>query len=169
MRSTNRALRRRPQWDWSAVFSVRAEDLIRPTPAFARHWLGFLASCIRPITIMIFTLTPLILWFEPASWFPDRHVVRLADGHELDVLEQTIEGDYLTLQYLSDVALSDWTAVRLRAQAIVDMYAGPTADEEACTKIELLPTEWCDNGLCPWRAATFLVERNDDGHWNVLH
>jgi len=160
-------VRRRPQWDWSKVFSVRAEDLVRPTPAFARHWLGFLASILRPITILLFLLVPTTFWFGSEFLFPDRYVVELDDGRILEVLERTVEGNYFTLQYLSDVALNDPTEVERRASDILAMYAGPEADVESCTRIELLATEWCDNGLCPWRAQEFLAVRNDDGEWYI--
>jgi hypothetical protein len=37
-------------------FSVRAEDLCRPTRSYARHWIGFLGFCLRPILALWFVL-----------------------------------------------------------------------------------------------------------------
>ena len=82
---------------------------------------------------------------------------------------RVVAGDYLLFQYMSDVTLGDPLAVERRARDILAMYAGPEADAESCTMIELVATEWCDNGLCWWRAQEFLAVRNDDGDWDILY
>jgi hypothetical protein len=109
------------------------------------------------------------VWYGPEHWFPQRHVVELDDGRILEVLEQrVVEGhDHFILQYLSDVALIDAPELDRGAQQILAIYAGPKADAESCTTIELIATEWCENGLCWWEDRTFYAKRNQDGDWFI--
>ena len=112
---------------------------------------------------------PTTFWYGSEFLFPDRYVVELDDGRILDVLERRVVAeDYLLFQYMSDVSLSEPAAVERRARDILAVYAGPEADAESCTRIELLATEWCDNGLCQWRAQEFVAVRNDSGDWYLL-
>lgn len=161
-------MRRRPKWGWGGVFSVRAEDLVRPTPASARHWLGFLGSIVRPITILLAVLLPLTLLHVPEDVFPESHVIEIGDRRALEILERRVDGTHFTLQYLSNVALEDRVSVESFAEELLATYAGPEAVEESCTWIELIPTEWCEHGLCLWTGRAFVAKRTDIGGWNIV-
>ena len=150
---------------WPAPLSLRAEDLVRPTLAFAVLWLAFLASIVRPVSILLFVLLPQSLLLPP--YLPDRQVVELGDGSAIEILDWSVIRENCTLQYVSDVSLDDRAATERRMERVLSTYAAARAEEEGCSFLELLPIEWCEHGLCLWVGRVFDLRRDAEG-WRLI-